>query len=110
LRLQNLKKSPNPDFHIKIWIAIPYFYMNLWISSPIFYGHRYFWRTYQGQEIDFIEEIENNFTAFEAKWAPTKKASVPSEWNKQYPQSTFHVISPDNYGAFVGISTKHNAS
>lgn len=39
-----------------------------------FYGNRYFWRTYQGQEIDFIEDIENKFATFETKWSPTKKS------------------------------------
>ncbi len=66
-----------------------------------FYGKRYFWRTYQGQEIDFIEEIENKLTAFEAKWSSRKKVSVPSAWKESYPEASFNVITPDNYLDFV---------
>ena len=66
-----------------------------------FYGRRYFWRTYQGQEIDFIEEIENKLTAFETKWSPTKKVSIPSGWKENYPDTSFDVITPENYLKFL---------
>src|SRR5207244_2979194 len=54
-----------------------------------FYGKRYFWRTYQGQEIDFIEQIEGILSGFEAKWSMTKKVGTPSDWEKDYPQASF---------------------
>lgn len=66
-----------------------------------FYGSRYYWRTYQGQEIDFVEEIENTLTGFETKWSRTKQVSVPSEWKKNYPQASFNIITPDNYLDFI---------
>ena len=66
-----------------------------------FYGSRYYWRTYEGQEIDFVEEIENTLTAFEAKWSPTKKVGAPSSWKEDYPQASFNVITPENYLDFV---------
>ena len=66
-----------------------------------FYGRTYFWRTYQGQEIDFIEDFENKLSAFETKWSTTKKVSVPSNWKKSYPGSSFQVITPDNYLEFL---------
>lgn len=66
-----------------------------------FYGRRYFWRTYQGQEIDFIEEIEQQLAAFEAKWSSTKKIYAPSHWHESYPQASFAVITPENYLDYV---------
>lgn len=66
-----------------------------------FYGRRYFWRTYQGQEIDFIEEIENKLTAFETKWSPTKKVSIPTSWKENYPDASFDIITPENYLNFL---------
>lgn len=62
-----------------------------------FYGKRFFWRTYQGQEIDFIEEIELERTAFEVKWSAKKRVSAPSDWLDNYPRASFVVITPDNY-------------
>jgi uncharacterized protein len=70
-------------------------------SYEEFYGRRYFWRTYQGQEIDFIEEIENTLTAFETKWSSTKKVMAPSGWIENYPEALFNVISTENYLEFV---------
>jgi predicted AAA+ superfamily ATPase len=66
-----------------------------------FYGRRYFWRTYQGQEVDFIEEIEGQLTAFEVKWSPTKKVSAPTAWQETYPQSTFTVVTSENYLEYI---------
>lgn len=65
-----------------------------------FYGNRYFWKTYQGQEIDFIEEIEQKLAAFEAKWSTSKKVQVPSQWH-DYESAEFNVITPENYLDFV---------
>lgn len=66
-----------------------------------FYGNRFFWRTYQGQEIDFIEEIENKLSAFETKISVTKKVPVPTAWKENYPGASFDVITPDNYLKFL---------
>jgi predicted AAA+ superfamily ATPase len=66
-----------------------------------FYGSSYFWRTYQGQEIDFIEDFENKLSAFETKWSTTKKVTIPTNWKQSYPDSSFHVITPENYLDFV---------
>lgn len=62
-----------------------------------FYGNRYFWRTYQGQEVDFIEEIEQQLHAFEMKWSPKKTIKAPAAWKDNYPESSFITITPDNY-------------
>lgn len=59
--------------------------------------NNYFWRTYQQQEIDWIEERNGQLFAYEIKWNPKKKSKVPSAWAKAYPDSTFEVISADNY-------------
>jgi hypothetical protein len=66
-----------------------------------FYGSRYFWRTYNGQEIDFVEIIEDKISAFEVKWSATRRVSVPSEWKEHYPQASFEVITPENYLEYV---------
>ena len=66
-----------------------------------FYGKRYFWRTYIGQEIDFIEDIESKLHAFEVKWSLTKKVTVPSVWKENYTNSSFKVITRDNYLDYI---------
>jgi len=62
----------------------------------------HFWRTYDQQEIDLVEERGEALSAYEMKWKPQKQ-NPPMAWLKSYPQSTYQVISPDNYHSFVGI-------
>ena len=62
-----------------------------------FYGQRYFWRTYQGAEVDFVEVIEQEVHAFEVKWSTTKQVYAPAAWYEAYPHATFTVITPENY-------------
>jgi predicted AAA+ superfamily ATPase len=56
----------------------------------------YFWRTYDGQEIDLIEKRENEISAFELKWGE-KKIKMPAAFSKAYPGVQYEVINRDNY-------------
>ena len=60
----------------------------------------YFWRTYDGQEIDFIEASADTLKAFEIKWKD-KKVKVPAAWQKNYPEATFNAINPENYLTWI---------
>jgi len=62
----------------------------------------HFWRTYDQQEIDLVEERGEELSAYEMKWK-SQKQNPPVAWLKSYPQSTYQVIGPDNYHSFVGI-------
>jgi len=61
----------------------------------------YFWRTTQQQEIDYIEEINTNLSAYEFKLNPNKKAFLPKTFSKAYPLEKFDVISPENIEKFL---------
>ena len=60
----------------------------------------YFWRTYDKQEIDLIEENPNNLTALEFKWG-NKMPTVPKVFQEAYPHVEFHVVNRENYLEFV---------
>ena len=62
--------------------------------------NQYFWRTYDGQEIDYLEEANGQLMAFECKWSKTE-LRIPSAFDKAYPNSPFHVIHPQNYLTFL---------
>ena len=57
----------------------------------------YFWRTYQQQEIDWIEERDGRLFGYVLKWNLKKKTREPLTWKRAYPESSFEVISRDNY-------------
>src|SRR3989338_4633023 len=63
------------------------------------YGNVYFWRTWEGHEIDVIEEREGTLYGYELKWK--QKRSVPKLWQKTYPEAKFEVINKDNYLDFI---------
>ena len=66
-----------------------------------FYGNAYFWRTYDGQEIDLVEEIDNRLAAFEVKWSTRGRRKVPKDWHKSYPAAEYTLIDRNNYLDFI---------
>ncbi|MGC1375152.1 MAG: ATP-binding protein [Anaerolineales bacterium] len=61
----------------------------------------YFWRTYDQQEIDLVEERDGNLYGYEFKWAAKKTGSPPKNWLNNYPGAGYTVIHPDNYQEFI---------
>lgn len=59
--------------------------------------YNYFWRTYDQQEIDWIEDRDGKLHAYEFKWSPTKRAGPPTAWKAQYTDSRFELINRENY-------------
>jgi hypothetical protein len=64
------------------------------------FSNFYFWRTYDQQEIDLIEESKGNILAYECKWKKDTK-KIPNDWKKTYPQSQFNLINKDNVFEFL---------
>lgn len=60
----------------------------------------YFWRTYNGQEIDLIEERNGELKAFEFKWGD-KKPKCPSSFKDNYPDVPFTSVNKSNFIDFV---------
>ena len=55
----------------------------------------YFWRNYQGAEIDYLETTANEIEYYECKWAK-QSWSVPIQFKTTYPHSTGHLVNRDN--------------
>ncbi|MBW2370727.1 MAG: ATPase, partial [Deltaproteobacteria bacterium] len=62
---------------------------------------RYFWRTTQQQEIDYIEESPQSLTAREFKWNPKAKTRIPKTFTRAYPKAECSVVTPDNFMGFI---------
>lgn len=63
--------------------------------------NNYFWRTYDQQELDWLEEKGEELAGFEFKWSETKKVKIPTAFAKAYPEATFEVINKSNYLDFI---------
>lgn len=59
----------------------------------------YFWRTYTGTELDYIEETGNNLDAFEIKYRKNN-SKAPKAWVENYGK-IFRSITKDNFLEFV---------
>ncbi len=60
----------------------------------------YFWRTYDQQEIDWVEYQNGQLSAFEFKWS-SQTAKIPKAFAEGYPQASFEVIHRENYLPFI---------
>ena len=60
----------------------------------------YFWRTYDQQEIDLVEESGNELSAFEFKWGG-KSRKIPVAFAGAYPHASYNVINKNNYLSFL---------
>lgn len=61
----------------------------------------FFWRTYDGQEIDLIElDKWQQLQAIECKWQKGK-GKIPVAFSKAYPDAVFNVVNQDNYLDFI---------
>ena len=74
-------------------------YYHRWVN-------RYFWRTKQQQEIDYLEESEGKLHAYEMKWNPRAKASITKTFTEAYPNTEFQVITPENIADFLLFDSK----
>jgi predicted AAA+ superfamily ATPase len=64
------------------------------------YANRFFWRTWDRQEIDVVEEREGTLFGYEMKWGG-KTPAPPRDWRATYPAATYEVITRENYLAFI---------
>jgi uncharacterized protein len=55
-----------------------------------------FWRTYDQQEIDWVEERDGGLFGFEFKWNASA-IKVPTKWQNYYPDAGFEVIHKGNF-------------
>ncbi|EOZ96003.1 Prokaryotic ATPase [Indibacter alkaliphilus LW1] len=70
-------------------------------ASRSFNREYYFWRTYDGQEIDLIEiDSSQNMLALECKWG-NSKTKKPIAFGKAYPQAKWSVVDKINFSDWV---------
>lgn len=55
----------------------------------------YFWRTYDQQEIDLVEERGGRLHAYEFTWQEQRRRP-PSAWHQAYPDATYETVHREN--------------
>ena len=62
--------------------------------------NNYFWRTYDQQEIDWVEERGGSLYGYEFKWSEGK-VKIPPTWKNAYPNAFFEVINQSNFSEWL---------
>lgn len=65
---------------------------------------RYFWRTHNQQEIDYVEEKDGLFHAYEFKWSKNAKSKFAKSFIEAYNPTKAEIITPNNFENFVGVN------
>lgn len=64
------------------------------------YADQYFWRTYDGSEVDLVEERGGKLFGYEFKWSTQRKTRAPEKW-LEYPGSSFEQITAKDLAKLV---------
>lgn len=64
------------------------------------FAQSYFWRTYTGAELDYIEEQNGQLSGFEFKFSK-KVNKAPKSWQENYVDASFQCINRSNYWDFI---------
>jgi hypothetical protein len=64
------------------------------------YANTYFWRTYTGAELDYVEDRGGKLYGFEFK-SGNKVERAPKSWKETYQDSEYLCVNRDNYLDFV---------
>lgn len=60
----------------------------------------YFWRTYDGSEVDWVEERDGKVWGYEFKWNANKSVQIPLAW-KNNPAVSYQVVSKRTLNHFI---------
>lgn len=63
-------------------------------------SNNYFWRTYEQQEIDWVEERNGSLFGYEFKWKENK-VKIPSQWKSTYPDASYEIINSANFEKWI---------
>lgn len=71
------------------------------LSYTGFYGKTHYWRNTQQAEIDFIEIIEGEISAYEIKYNPNKKVLFTKSFTEKYHPKATLVVNKDNFWEYL---------
>ena len=63
-------------------------------------SNNYFWRTYEQQEIDWVEERDGSLFGYEFKWKEDK-FKIPTQWKSAYPGASVELINVNNFNEWL---------
>ncbi len=71
------------------------------LSNNFIHAQSYFWRTYEGWEIDLVEEREGKLSAVEFNFSANARVNPPKNFLAKYDNSGFVHYNSQNYLEFI---------
>lgn len=105
--IDNLKPLKDRNDIGQLWENFLFMERMKLLSYKQNYASIYFWRTYTGAELDYVEEKDGGLSGFEFKYG-NKIDRVPNGWIKAYPKSKYQCINRENYLNFILEDFKTN--
>ena len=70
------------------------------LSYQAVYAGTYFWRTYTGAELDYVEERDGKLHGYEFKYG-SRKPKPPRSWLDTYANASYNYVNQDNFQSFA---------
>jgi hypothetical protein len=72
-----------------------------YLNNLQFKATSFFWRTTAQQEVDYIESVNGELSAYECKWSIKAKGKITKAFINAYPEASTQVVTPDNAFEFL---------
>jgi uncharacterized protein len=75
-----------------------------WAEYNNRFSNLYFWRHYDGAEVDLVEVRDGTLSTFEFKWSGRRNPKLPKPFTEAYKTTTHKIISPENIHELIPAS------
>jgi len=97
--IENFKDIEQRNDKGQLWENFVILEMRKKINNNRELASQYFWRTYDGAEIDLIEQRQEKIYAYEIKYNKIKK-NPPKSWSDNFKDYSFDTITINNFHKF----------
>lgn len=98
--IDNLNDMSFRDDKGKLWENFIICERRKFLENRFKFANKYFWRTYTGSELDYVEEHSGIINGFEIKWQQKRK-KPPATWINTYQNATYKGINHENFIDFI---------
>lgn len=97
--IENFKDINQRNDKGQLWENFVILEMRKKMNNNRILASQHFWRTYDGAEIDLVEQKEGDIHAFEIKYNKSRN-KPPSSWSENFKDYTFNTITINNFYNF----------
>jgi predicted AAA+ superfamily ATPase len=98
--IDNFKPIKDRDDIGKLWENFLIIERRKMSAYRSIYMTSYFWRTYTGAELDYIEDKDGNLYGYEFKYK-AGRTRPPNSWLENYSNASFQAVNRGNYLDFI---------